>query len=92
MTYEMYKQAAAQLDARVSATSAALKKFPRGVMGLTPDAVKATPEWQQAKRAYSLAFEQSRKFNAFFVKNYKKEIAAERNERRAALQLKHSSI
>ena len=60
-------------------------------MGLTPDAVKATPEWQLAKKAYNLAFEQSRAFNKFFTKAYKKEIAAERNERRAALQLKHAS-
>ena len=79
------------MDRRVSETSAALNKFPRGAMGLTPDAVKATPEWQLAKKAYNLAFEQSRAFNKFFTKAYKKEIAAERNERRAALQLKHAS-
>ena len=74
MTYTMYKQAAAELDRCVSETSAALKKFPRGTMGLTPDAVKATPEWQQAKKAYNLAFDQSRAFNKFFTKAYKKEI------------------
>jgi len=92
MTYAKYKQQAAQLDISVSEASKALKQFPRGAMGLTPDAVKATPEWKIAKQRYDLAFHCSRKFNSWFTKAYKKELAAERNERRAALQLKHASI
>lgn len=76
--YYLYKQAAALLDKEVSITSKALQKFPRGAMGLTPDDVKATPEWKAAKKAFDDAFNKLRKFNAVFVKKYKKEIAADR--------------
>lgn len=46
------------------AAGAALKAFPRGRMGLTPDAVKATPEWRAAKQAYDRAFAALRSFNS----------------------------
>ena len=41
---------------RVDAASAALKTFAKGAMGLTPDAIKASPEYQAAKREYVAAF------------------------------------
>lgn len=49
---------------RVDAASAALKAFPKGPMGLTPDAVKALPEYQAAKREYAVAFAALRAANA----------------------------
>jgi len=53
------------LEAAVNATSAALKAFPRGgPLGLTPDAVKASPEWKAARNAYQSAFDALRAFNA----------------------------
>lgn len=37
-----------------------------GPMGLTPDTVKATAEWQQAKQAYDKAFQALRAFNTTY--------------------------
>jgi hypothetical protein len=41
---------------RVDAASTALKTFAKGAMGLTPDAIKASSEYQAAKREYAAAF------------------------------------
>jgi len=43
-----------------------------GPMGLTPDTVRATPEWQTAKRAYQAAFAALRDFNAVYCKRFKR--------------------
>lgn len=51
------------LEAEVKAASLALKQFPKGALGLTSDAIKATPEYQAAKRRYALAFAALRCFN-----------------------------
>jgi hypothetical protein len=56
------QQSAAEAD--VKAASLALKEFPRGAMGLTPDAVKASAEYKQAKAAYNTAFQRLRAINA----------------------------
>lgn len=50
-------------------------------MGLTPERVRSTPEWQAAKRAYELAANRLRNFNEHFVKKYAKEIRADRRAR-----------
>lgn len=50
-------------------------------MGMTPDHVKAVPEWQQAKKDFDQAFAQLRNFNGWYVKTFKKEIAQERKEK-----------
>ncbi len=52
------------IEAEVRAASAALQQFPRGLMGLTPDEVKASPEYQAAKTRYGLAFARLRKWNS----------------------------
>lgn len=51
------------LEAAHKAASDALQAFPRGPMGLTPDRVKASPEWQAAQRAYQKAHRDLRNFN-----------------------------
>lgn len=53
----------ARLETAWRAAGDALKGFPKGAMGLTPDSVKASPEWQAAKRAYESAFAALRAFN-----------------------------
>ena len=53
----------------------------RGPTGLTPDAVKETPEWRAAKASVDKAFARLRAFNAVFVKKFAKELRAERSER-----------
>jgi hypothetical protein len=54
----------AALEAAVAAASAALRSFPKGPTGMTPDVIKASPEWRSARRDYSDAFEKLRAFNA----------------------------
>lgn len=72
------------LDAEVIATGAKLRSYPRGNMGLTPDAVKATPEWKQDHAAFSSAMAGLRKFNTDFLRHYAKEWRAEHAARRIA--------
>ena len=51
------------LEAAVKAASEALKRFARGPMGLTPDAVKFSPDYRAAKLAFDTAFSRLRQFN-----------------------------
>lgn len=73
-------------DERTSYWSKELNKFPKGDMGLTPDAVKASPEFKEVKGNYDEAFFSLRRYNALlqthypkqFVKHTKAAIAARR--------------
>jgi hypothetical protein len=56
----------------------------RGSMGLTPDHVKARPEWKAAFREMESRRSESARFNAWFARTFKKEYAAERAAERAA--------
>lgn len=81
MTYAIAKAAKAALEAAEREASANLRKVPgigSGPMGLTPDAVKARPDYQAAKAAHDRAFGQLRRFNAGFCRTYKAEMRAER--------------
>lgn len=55
-------------DSLYEAMFAASKKLKAiaggGTMGLTPDSVKASPEYKQAKAEYSAAFARVRAFNS----------------------------
>jgi hypothetical protein len=51
------------LEKEVSTTGAVLRSFPRLASGLTPDAVKFSPEYRAAKAASDRAFQALRKFN-----------------------------
>ncbi len=81
MNYAIAKQVKAQLESEERQAAEALKAFPKGPMGLTPDSVKATPEWKAAYLAHAAAFQALRKFNGSYFKAFKKEIAAERKVR-----------
>ena len=81
MTFAQGKAIQASLEADVKNHSVTLWAFPRGAMGVTPDSVKATPEWQTAKRNYAVAFSKLRAFNSEFIKTFKRELTAERNAR-----------
>ena len=61
----------------------AFKTFPRGPMGLTPDPVKAMPEYRAACAAYDKAFAALRDYNGKFTKAFKAEYAAERAQKYA---------
>jgi hypothetical protein len=66
------------LSAMVERYSCQLQAFPRHANGLTPDAVKASDAYRQAKANYAYAFGTLRRVNAVFVKVYKRDIKAER--------------
>lgn len=66
----------------VKAAGAALSSFPKGKMGLTPDAVKQSPAWVSAKRAYDAAFARLQNYNTHFTKQFKRELAEDRRARR----------
>ena len=83
MTYDEYKRQSALLYAALDAASESSRQFPREPNGLTPDAVKFSAPYREAKRAYDLAFAQLRDFNGRYVRVFKKEIQAERAARYA---------
>lgn len=85
--YQEAKARRADLDTAARTTGEALRAFPgagSGPMGLTPDAVKFSPQYKAAKLAYVQAFAALRDFNHWFTKTFKKEIAQERARSRAS--------
>jgi len=74
-----YLEAKAKSDALWNASSASSKvmgAFPKGAMGLTLDATRATPEWKAAKQIADRDFAALRDFNVMFTQQFKKERAA----------------
>lgn len=85
MSYHVAKQVGIAVEARAKAAGLALRAVPgvgSGANGLTPDAVKFSPEYRAAKAAHEAALAELRRFNAWFAKAFKAEIAAERRTRR----------
>jgi hypothetical protein len=76
------KACCAALDAEVSKCGDVLRSFPRDARGLTPDAVKFSPEYRTAKAASDNALVRLRTFNAWYVKTFKTELRAERRARK----------
>lgn len=82
--FHIAKQSKTILENSLDAADKALKAFDqygKNQMGMTPDFVKAMPEWQQAKKEYNKAFAELRNFNGWYIKTFKKEISAERKEK-----------
>jgi len=82
--YNILRQLSKAADDKCTAASKALDKFPKGPMGLTPDAVKRDPAWQKLKKESDQAFAELRHYNGLINKNHKKEHRAARNAERAA--------
>lgn len=85
MTYETARLKSERLSAAVDTACKALRSVEgvgSGPMGLTTDAVKRSKAYRDAKIAFDAAFKELRRFNAIFVKTYKKEIRDERKIRR----------
>jgi hypothetical protein len=81
MTYEDAKAMKAKLESVWAETSAALKPFPRLANGLTPDAVRLSPEYRSAKLANEKAFAELRAFNTYFMRVHKRAYMLERRNR-----------
>lgn len=88
-TYKQYVIIRNNLRKALEKWSEVLQSFPKGAMGLVPDAVRATPEYKTAKTAYDSSFHTLRVLNGKYVKQYKKELAA---DRKIALQEHFDSL
>lgn len=91
ITFAQAKAHADFLDAEYTRLSRILASVPgvgTGPMGLTPDSVRARPDYQEAKREADKAFADLREYNAWFVKQFKKEYRAWRRERDKARMAK----
>lgn len=86
MNYSEAKALSAALDIEVTRAGDIINAFPKGPMGLTPDAVRVTPEWKLAKRNFDTAFAKLRAFNSYYVKTFSIELRRERRARDAARQ------
>ncbi len=84
VAFEIAKQNAEVARKASKSTGEALNAFPKGAMGITPDAVRATPEWKEAKAAFDRCFAAERAANSFLTKNFKRELLADRKARNAA--------
>jgi hypothetical protein len=78
MTFEEAKSYKQKLEEINNRHSAHLNTFERNALGMTPDHIRATSEWKQAKFEFDQSFTELRKFNAHYVKKFKKEIQADR--------------
>jgi hypothetical protein len=88
MNYEEAKLHREELNKICDTWGVKLNTFEKGEIGLTPDHIKALPEWKEIKRLYDNSFDELRKFNDYFVKTFKKEYAMERRNRRKQLSNK----
>ena len=77
------------LDAALTSAIAALNALTTELAGddlrpmnLTPDRVKAHPDWQRAKAKADRAFQTLRQFNGNYVRQFKRELAAARQAAR----------
>lgn len=83
MTFKQAVRMGAEIQATTKAASMALKAVPgvgSGGMGLTPQAVKETPEYQAAKAKYERAAETEREFAAKFNRHFAPELRAARQQ------------
>jgi len=72
------------LQKNLDVASKKFASFPTGAFGLTPDEVKFSPEFIEAKNDYNKAHKELRSYNTIFLKEYKKEYRAWYDEQRAA--------
>lgn len=85
--FAAYVAARDLLESQAKAAAKALAAIPgigSGTMGLTPDSVKQSREYREAKALYSSAHEALRKLNAGNVKRFALELRREREAARAA--------
>ena len=75
--FDVAKQSKIMLESALDDADKALKAFDsygKTEMGLTPDFVRAMPEWQQAKKEFDKAFAELRAFNGWYMKTFKKKL------------------
>ena len=97
--YENSKARKAQLEAEMEAASKRVNEIRNSmggpisagpIGGLTPDVVKNHPDYRQAKSDADRTFKQLQNHNQYHLKNFAKEVKAERMARNAE-RMKSSS-
>lgn len=76
-----YKEALYAKNDKASEELQDFDKLGKSEMGMTPDYVKAMPEWKAAKLAYDVSFAELRAFNGWFMKTFKKEVKEEQRNK-----------
>lgn len=83
-SYAQAREIADTVERKQKEASALLRSFPRLANGLTPDHIRATSEWQDAKHKADAAFSALQRINQIIMSHYKREYMAERAERLTA--------
>ena len=83
MNYEEAKTYRNEMEARHKIDTITIKAFDkyRNNIGIVPDHIRETPEYQNASQACDRNFAELRNFNGWFVKTFKKEIRADRRNK-----------
>lgn len=83
MTFEEAKMKREEMETRHQPDYDRIKEYDkyRNGIGLIPDHIRTTEEYQAVKKACDRNFAELRSFNGWFVKTFKKEIQAERNKK-----------
>lgn len=84
MNYEQAKSHKRDLNILVEEASKKLQRFEKNELGLVPNHIRETEEYQNAKEKYEMLFDTLRKFNTWFMKEFKKEYARDRRNKYVA--------
>lgn len=82
MNYEEAKAFKQKLNEILDAANTEIRKFNKYAndMGLVPDHIRETPEYQEVKKEFNRAFAALRTFNGWMNKQFKKEIKKDQRE------------
>lgn len=72
MTREEAEIRKKELNDECDVASENLQRFERNAMGLVPDHVRATQDYQDADKRFKVAFSNLREFNAWYVKEFRR--------------------
>lgn len=81
-TYSEYKEVKSKQDAIVDALSDRLNSHPKGLLGMTEESVRMSDEYKALKHLFAKAFKKLQDINSFGMKNFRKEICKEHEEKR----------
>ena len=86
MTREEAEIRKKELNAECDEASATLQKFESNAMGLVPDHVRETQEYQDANKKFKVVFAKLREFNAWYVKEFRKKRKGNKGNSRVSKQ------
>ena len=81
-TYSEYKEVKSKQEAIVDMLSDKLNSYPKGAFGMTEESIRMSDEYKALKAQYAKEFKKIQDINSFGMKNFKKEIRKEYEEKR----------